>query len=321
MVCMATDGPRDSVSSAISFKQANSDPGAMSVKDGNWQIFASMLNASQADVYLKSKVDEIEIGDPDKQERLKLKASGNAYSTSSSDYGLDALIIAAPYHQTGIQFTPTPKHVPDDIEYVTLHVTLFSSPHKLSPMAFNMTADEKIPDIILTTTPSSSSSAGGGGDSSNPTGPPFFSISRIRTIKNPAYNPPRAENVYKIFSPAPITASFLRHLLGLPPSTSHAGSTSSMDAEEPSREDITWHHTKRWLSYPYLHPRVTFEPQRLDERLWYTAGVEGFVSTMETSALMGRNVGRLVVDGWLGGGEGGERDSKAAVEGAAGEGV
>jgi prenylcysteine oxidase/farnesylcysteine lyase len=33
--------------------------------------------------------------------------------------------------------------------------------------------------------------------------------------------------------------------------------------------------------------------------LWYTSGIERFISTMETSALMGKNVARLVVDGWL----------------------
>ena len=36
-----------------------------------------------------------------------------------------------------------------------------------------------------------------------------------------------------------------------------------------------------------------------DEGLWYTSGIERFISTMETSALMGKNVARLVVDGWL----------------------
>jgi len=37
----------------------------------------------------------------------------------------------------------------------------------------------------------------------------------------------------------------------------------------------------------------------LDENLWYTSGIESFISTMETSALMGRNVAKLVVDEWL----------------------
>lgn len=32
--------------------------------------------------------------------------------------------------------------------------------------------------------------------------------------------------------------------------------------------------------------------------IWYTSGIEAFISTMETSSLMGKNVARLVLDGW-----------------------
>ena len=32
--------------------------------------------------------------------------------------------------------------------------------------------------------------------------------------------------------------------------------------------------------------------------MWYTSGIESFISTMETSSLMGMNVARLVNDGW-----------------------
>ena len=32
--------------------------------------------------------------------------------------------------------------------------------------------------------------------------------------------------------------------------------------------------------------------------MWYTSGIESFISTMETSSLMGMNVARLIADGW-----------------------
>jgi len=64
-------------------------------------------------------------------------------------------------------------------------------------------------------------------------------------------------------------------------------------------DDISWVYRKLWQSYPYEFPRVTFEELRLDENLWYTSGIESFISTMETSALMGKNVARLVVDEWV----------------------
>lgn len=90
---------------------------------------------------------------------------------------------------------------------------------------------------------------------------------------------------------------------------------------DPAYGPITWVHQHRWNSYPYEYPRVTFERIRLDDGLWYTSGIESFISTMETSALMGKNVARLVVDGWVGKeGENGGR-VKEGEDGRDGEGV
>lgn len=266
--------------------------GAMSVEGGNWRIFANMLNASGADVYLKSKVDEIEIGDPDRG--LRVAPSG----PHVQDYGLDALILAAPYHQTGIKFTPTPAHVPDDIEYVKLHVTLFSTQHQLSPKFFGLTSDDTVPEVILTTQLGNSSEkerhAGGSFH--------FFSISKLRTIRNTRSKPFRQEHIYKIFSPQPIGSCFLRRLLNIPTdlavTKSQRHDCSESENQDVGTDDVSWLYRKIWQSYPRLPPRVTFEPQQLDTNLWYTSGIESFISTMETSALAGKNVARLVVDGW-----------------------
>jgi prenylcysteine oxidase / farnesylcysteine lyase len=54
-----------------------------------------------------------------------------------------------------------------------------------------------------------------------------------------------------------------------------------------------------WYSYPYAYPRVTFEDIELARGLYYTAGIESFISTMETSALMGMNVAQLIMDDYL----------------------
>lgn len=51
-----------------------------------------------------------------------------------------------------------------------------------------------------------------------------------------------------------------------------------------------------WQSYPYEYPRVTFEDPELARGFYYTSGMESFISTMETNALMGMNVAKLVVD-------------------------
>ena len=44
---------------------------------------------------------------------------------------------------------------------------------------------------------------------------------------------------------------------------------------------------------------MTFEDLELARGLYYTSGIESFISTMETSALMGKNVAQLIVDDYL----------------------
>jgi len=72
-----------------------------------------------------------------------------------------------------------------------------------------------------------------------------------------------------------------------------------------SKHDISWSNEKVWHSYPYELPRLSFERIRLEGELmdprgiWYTSGIESFISTMETSALMGRNVARLIANDFM----------------------
>ena len=63
-----------------------------------------------------------------------------------------------------------------------------------------------------------------------------------------------------------------------------------------SHDAITWYYPHVWHSYPYELPRVTFEDPELARGFYYTSGMESFISTMETSALMGMNVAQLIVD-------------------------
>lgn len=254
--------------------------GQMSVKGGNWQIFDGMLKASKANLLLNTSVAEIS-----RQEdaTYTIKAASLTETSTNLVDTYDSVIIAAPLQFSNITITPTPPLLPSPIPYVTLHVTLFASPHLLSPTAFNLPATSTCPSVILTTLSTHNSSS-----------IPFFSISTLRSISNPSHTPPRREHVYKIFSPAPVTASFLANILGL-----HHTDEKESIASLP-KVDVSWHYVKVWHSYPYLPPRVTFDDPKLDAagRLWYTSGIEGFISTMETSSLMGMNVAKLVVNGW-----------------------
>lgn len=198
----------------------------------------------------------------------------------------DEVILAAPLQYSDIELDPAPKHIPDEIPYTKLHTTLFASPHLLSPSAFNLGPGTTVPQFVLTTlapTEEPQDSAGS---------PGFYSISMHDSGINPHSSPPRIEYVYKIFSPMPITSAFLSQILGT--------KVSDKEAEKGDvNGTVSWIKHKLWHSYPREYPRVTFEEITLDEGMWYTSGIESFISTMETSALSGRNVARLVRDKWV----------------------
>lgn len=258
----------------------------MAIEGGNWQIFANMLRASYANVFLETEVTSIE----------KAKDGGYHLTYSQVDSGttehtesqvFDEVVLAAPKQFSNIRLPTDTKSVPDEIPYVALHVTLFTSKHRLSPAAFNLKPTDQVPQIVLTTLPPGES-YGSNPDGVGPSG--FFSISTLRPTMDTREGKDQKEYLYKIFSPSPPNGTFLAHILGLPRNES--------DELDINAEDVSWIYRKLWHSYPYEYPRVTFEEIKLDDGLWYTSGIESFISTMETSSLMGKNVARLIIDGW-----------------------
>ncbi|KAF3004942.1 hypothetical protein E8E13_007463 [Curvularia kusanoi] len=261
MVCMATSG-------------------AMQIDGGNWRIFASMLKSSSSiTTHLNTHVSQI------------TRQDDGTYHLSANDSTstFDEVILAAPLQFTNLTISPMLEHKPDVIPYVKLHVTLFASPFKLDPSAFNLDPSEAVPQYILTTLPTSEKPADG-----DPGSPGFYSVSMHYTSLNRRATPPRQEFIYKIFSVESVTSTFLSHILG------HSVTESEAQAGDVNGT-ISWVHRKVWHSYPREYPRVTFEEIRLDGdegALWYTSGIESFISTMETSALSGKNVARLIADKW-----------------------
>ncbi|TVY16749.1 Farnesylcysteine lyase [Lachnellula arida] len=266
MVCMAIDG-------------------AMQIDGGNWQIFDGMLKASNATVHLNSTVSSIS----NHKGRYSVKTTSDDSITgesSTKDSVFDTIVLAAPLQYSGIEIEEgLLQHTPDEIPYVTLHVTLFTSSRRLDRGFFNLPPDADIPTSILTTlqpgqAPSNYTEGCGK--------PGFFSISTLRTVINPQTL--EKENLYKVFSPHALTSEFLGDILGAPiPANLSSISPTSGDA-------ITWYYPHAWHSYPYELPRVTFEDSALARNFYYTSGMESFISTMETMALMGMNVAQLVVD-------------------------
>ena len=259
MVCMATDG-------------------AMAIADGNWRIFNGMLKHSGANLLLNTSVSAIS-RKPDGSFSVKYQSANGLDSDARTDF-FDSVVLAAPLQFSGITLSPAPDRVPKEIDYTHLHVTLFTSPWKLSPAYFNLSADSAAPEVILTTLPADESRKA----------PPFFSISTLQKGVNHQRQPPREEYVYKTFSLTSLSSDLLSKLLGY----EHASEANGI----VDGENITWSHEKVWASYPRMHPKSTFDGPRLGPGLFYTSGIESFIATMETSSLMGMNVARLMVDEW-----------------------
>jgi prenylcysteine oxidase/farnesylcysteine lyase len=285
MVCMATDG-------------------AVSIDGGNWRIFDGAVKAAKADIRLETTVTEL-VRNDDGTIRITSHPSNEVDSPQSIDKTeFDEVIVAGPLQYSGISISPPLEHIPDEIPYVKLHVTLFASPHRISPKYFGLDGKkDEVPEAILTTLPEGLDL----GQNPHGVGPAeFFSISTLRTVDyfystikdGEAHH--ETHYVYKIFSPERPTAEFIAKIFDIDYQqdtsvvTPHANTTIG---DLPETE-ISWFHEKFWHPYPLLYPRVTFEETLLAPGVWYTGGIESFISTMETSALMGRNVAALMVQSW-----------------------
>lgn len=281
MVCMAAEG-------------------AMAIEGGNWQIFDGMLKKSRAEVRLNSDVTSIE-RNADGTLTLTSAATTSGEERKSV---FDEVILAAPLQYSNLDISNLPlNHIPDEIPYVKLHVTLFSSPHRLSPNFFDLDDESNAPETILTTLPHDTH-LGSRRDGVGPSG--FWSISTLQTVQAPSNTSDTNDEkhyVYKIFSPERPTASFIAQLLGIKSDNNTSTQSNNLSIGDLLKSDISWFHEKIWNPYPFLYPRVTFEELSLAPNVWYTSGIEGFISTMETSALMGRNVAALVSGGWLDNGD------------------
>lgn len=278
LVCMATDG-------------------AMSIEGGNWQIFDHMIRASGANLRLNTTVSSINRQE-DGHYTLSYHHSAPGKDTSRVETAdFDTVVLAAPYHSSRLDgsIKPSLTNPPDEIPYVTLHVTLLTSPHKLSPKYFNTQGVDEVPEMVITTLPTGMDT---GPDRDHAVGPSiFWSVSTLATI-------PRLDKsgqvtthyLYKIFSPNPANSTLVSQLLGfeLDPSASPYISDIPL-------ADVSWSHVKEWKSYPFELPRVTFESLKLDDhQLYYTNAIEPFISTMETSSLIGSNIAALIANQWEG---------------------
>lgn len=281
----------------------------MSVHGGNWRIFEQMVKNSGAAIYHNTTVASIAFAAKKKTSssapkyEIATTATGSSLSSSAEpvlvDTEFDDVIIASPWQFSNIEAGEgVIKHTIEEIPYTKLHVTLFASPFKLHPEFFKLPPGSKSPSNVYTTL-AEGEEPKEGADGVGRTG--FYSVSTLRTGVNPKTN--KTEFVYKIFSPKPVTPQFLSDLLGVDvpetfttTTTTAAPATEGGDDDNRGVEPISWYYPHWFYSYPIELPRVTFQDPILGSGLYYTSGIESFISTMETSALMGMNVARLIVD-------------------------
>jgi prenylcysteine oxidase / farnesylcysteine lyase len=173
-------------------------------------MFDHMLKAAGASVLLNTTVTSLEKKNG-KYNVLVSSSKGFPDVGASTIKSFDTVVLAAPLQFSGIEVQKDLlKHVPDEIPYVALHVTLFTSPLKLSGAHFNLKEGTEVPTTVLTT-------LAPGEDPGNrhkivgKSG--FFSISTLKAITNPKTL--GKEYVYKIFSPEKVTEEFLSSLFGI----------------------------------------------------------------------------------------------------------
>ncbi|KAL2134911.1 hypothetical protein VTI74DRAFT_10403 [Chaetomium olivicolor] len=266
-----------------------STEGAMSVQGGNWQIFHEMAHRSGARILLNTTAVAVEKS----QGKYTVKTSSGSTPGNPTAYPVefDNVIIANPLQLSGMSVAEgvLQKHI-ETVNYANLHVTLFTSPRRFNPQFFGLPASQQAPGVILTTL-AETDYANSEIDSVGKAG--FFSLMSQGQAINPQTG--KKEYIYKIFSPEAVTPEFLSRLLGGAVPATFTGGNSP----------ISWYHSHVFNALPKAVPRTSFQDHVVGQGVYYTSAIEPFISTMETSALMGKNVARLIIDDMMGTSSGG----------------
>ncbi|TFK76732.1 hypothetical protein BDN72DRAFT_890547 [Pluteus cervinus] len=227
--------------------------GAAGIIGGNFQMFEKFLESSGANVKLNTAVTSItpSTGSTTSQWTVSTKQGSNDYQ---------AVIIAAPIHQTGITLpSEIISQVPEQ-PYVHLHVTLLTTTlPSANPAYFGLSSSGAVPGMLLTS---------GQGFRNGGKAPEFNSLSYHGAVKE-------GEWAVKIFSQEKVEDEWLNEMFN---------------------GTVTWVYRKEWQAYPKLPPTSTFPPVQLEKGLYYVNAFEPFISTMETETISSRNVVDLLLN-------------------------
>lgn len=245
-----------------------------------------MLKRSGAEVKLQTPVTSISRR-RDGGYILGTRSCGSKDRRGSSRY-FDKVVIAAPWQFSQVKdaqslVSPLIKKIP----YKKLHVTLFASSLRFDSAYFGLPQEDTPEDVYTTLAPDDDVPPGPGGVGKAK----FFSFQIWQTGLNPKTG--KEEFIYKIFSDEEVTPKLLSAVFGIkiPPTfVGSAGKDGKRDGP------ISWFYPHVWDAFPIGSPRTDFQSPVLADGLYYTSGIESFISVMDASALMGKNVARLIVD-------------------------
>ncbi|KAJ7596706.1 Prenylcysteine lyase-domain-containing protein [Mycena floridula] len=224
---------------------------AASIKGGNYQLFERFLEHSGANIYTNTTVQSI-----------IPKSSGSHHWRIESDKGTKnykAVILALPFHSSGINLPSSLSSQIPVQKYVRLHVTLLTTTSPtMNPAILNLSEKTRVPRMLLTTY----DGARNGGKE-----PEFNSISYHGLVRE-------NEWFVKIFSKERVSDEWLHKAF----------------------DQVGWVHRKEWDAYPEAPPTESFAPVRLEKGLYYVNAFEPFISTMETETVASRNVVDLLLN-------------------------
>ncbi|KAF8446323.1 FAD/NAD(P)-binding domain-containing protein [Boletus edulis BED1] len=233
--------------------------GAVGVASGNFRIFENFLNKSDANVYLNTEVEEISRIPDSPLWTVRTSAGAKIYR---------GIILAAPFHQTGIAI---PSELAGKIPpqpYVHLHVTLLTTRNDtMKASYFGLSPGSHVPQSIFSTWESAQS---GGPE------PEFNSLSyhgHVRKMNETGHWNDQEEWKVKIFSMERISDEWLSKAF----------------------DHVGWVYRKEWDAYPMLPPADRFPPVKIEQGFYYVNAFEPFISTMETETIASRNVVDLLL--------------------------
>lgn len=141
-------------------------------------------------------------------------ASRSANSEENYD-AYDAVVLAAPWEAARLEIKAAPlRHTPHAIPYADLHITLFTSPHPLSPKVFP--GMSKPPPVILTTPNSGEYDRVSGNTGAAGVGEiGYWSISLLRDVTRVLDDQGSVQNehLYKVVSPEELSDDAIERLV------------------------------------------------------------------------------------------------------------